>query len=57
VEKDDAVRVSPPEGIRGVTVTKSMLREPMMVIVLGAILKLRRQNEGEKGGSSKFNWP
>jgi len=40
VEKDDAVRVSPPEGIRGVTVTKSMLREPMMVIVLGAISKL-----------------
>ena len=40
VEKEDAVRVSPPEGTRGVTVNKSMLREPMMVIVLGAMLKL-----------------
>jgi hypothetical protein len=37
VEKEDAVRVSPPDGTRGVTVTRSVLREPMMVMVLGAI--------------------
>lgn len=40
VEKEDAVRVSPPEGTRGVTVTRSVLRDPMMVMVLGAILKV-----------------
>jgi hypothetical protein len=40
VEKEVAVRVSPPDGTRGVTVTRSMLREPMMVMVLGAILRM-----------------
>jgi hypothetical protein len=40
VEKEEAVRVSPPDGTRGVTVTRSALREPMMVMVLGAILRM-----------------
>lgn len=35
VEKEEAVKVSPPEGTRGVTVTRSTFREPIMVIVLG----------------------
>ena len=42
------MRVSPPDGTRGVTVTRSVLREPMMVMVLGAILRMEwvgRQGE------------
>lgn len=38
VEKEVAVKVSPPEGTRGVRVTRSVLREPIIVIVLDAIL-------------------
>lgn len=34
------VNVSPPEGTRAVTLTRSVFREPITVIVLGAILKL-----------------
>jgi hypothetical protein len=42
VEKEVAVRVSPPMGTRGVWVTRSVFREPIMVIVFGAMV-----NEGE----------
>jgi hypothetical protein len=48
VENEEAVKVSPPDGTRGVTVTRSVLREPMMVMILGAILELRGGVEGEK---------
>jgi hypothetical protein len=43
-----AVRVSPPEGTRGVKVTRSVLREPTMVIVLDIVGY--RWREGEKLG-------
>ena len=45
VENEEAVRVSPPEGIRGATVTRSVLREPIIVIVFGPIVRSR---EGER---------
>lgn len=32
-----AVKVSPPEGTRGVRVTRSVLREPIIVIVLAIV--------------------
>ena len=48
VENEEAVKVSPPDGTRGVTVTRSVLREPMMVMIFGAILKLGGVVEGEK---------
>jgi hypothetical protein len=48
VEKDEAVKVSPPDGTRGVTVTRSVLREPIMVMIFGAILKLGGGVEGER---------
>lgn len=48
VENEEAVKVSPPEGTRGVTVTRSVLREPMMVMIFGAILKLGGGIEGER---------
>jgi hypothetical protein len=38
VENEVAVRVSPPDGRRGVTVTRSVLREPIIVMILCAIL-------------------
>jgi len=34
VEKDSAVRVSPPTGMRGVRVTRSTFREPITDIVV-----------------------
>jgi hypothetical protein len=40
VENEDAVRVSPPAGTRGVTVTRSVLSEPITVMVLAAILEM-----------------
>ena len=47
VENEEAVKVSPPDGTRGVTVTRSVLREPMTVMIFGAILKLGGGVEGE----------
>lgn len=41
--KDVAVSVSPPVGTRGVSVTRSVLRDPMTVMVLGDML-------GSRGG-------
>lgn len=38
VEKEEAVKVSPPAGTRGVSVTRSVFREPMMEMVFDAIL-------------------
>lgn len=35
--KEVAVRVSPPEGTRGVKVTRSVLREPIIEIDLGMV--------------------
>lgn len=35
MRKDVAVSVSPPVGTRGVSVTRSVLREPIMVMVFG----------------------
>lgn len=40
VEKDVPVNVSPPAGTRGVMETRSVLREPIMVIVLGDMVGL-----------------
>lgn len=39
--KDVAVKVSPPAGTRGVSVTRSILRDPITVIVLGGMAGLR----------------
>lgn len=52
VENEEAVRVSPPDGTRGVTVTRSVLREPIMVRILGAILKV---GSGLEGGRKMFD--
>ena len=40
VVNEEPVRVSPPDGTRGVIVTRSMLREPIIVMILSAILKV-----------------
>lgn len=40
VWNDVPVKVSPPEGTRGVTVTRSVFREPIMVIVFSAMVGL-----------------
>ena len=54
VENDVAVSVSPPEGTRGVIVTRSVLREPITVIILGGMLEISEEEEkGEKGGGKK----
>jgi hypothetical protein len=44
VENDVAVKVSPPVGTRGVVVTRSVLREPIMVIVLGDMINVGLNN-------------
>lgn len=41
-----AVSVSPPEGTLGVSVTRSVLREPIMVIVLDMVTYWLRKIEG-----------
>ena len=45
VENEVPVKVSPPEGTRVVTFTRSVFKLPIIVIILGAIL-------GECEGSS-----
>ena len=55
VEKEVAVKVSPPEGTRGVRVTRSVFREPMIVIVLCAILRgWRRVADAGAGDRAKL---
>jgi hypothetical protein len=51
VENEEAVKVSPPDGTRGVTVTRSVLREPIMVMIIGDILK---PGGGIEGGERRL---
>lgn len=56
VEKELEVRVSPGWGRRRVTVTRSVLREPIMVIVLGDIFAVEGGGLGGGGRGERWNW-
>ena len=45
VENEEAVRVSPPVGTRGVVVTRSVFREPIIAIVFCGIFVIGSRGE------------